>query len=54
MKPETRQSIGNILSLVAVAAAVIVVAKVLGVRGVVPGSVTEWTCVAIACALAGK
>jgi hypothetical protein len=33
---------------------VIVVAKVLGVRGGVAGSVTEWTCAAIACALAGR
>jgi hypothetical protein len=52
MKPETRRSIGDVLSLVAVAAAIVVIAKVLGVKGFVPGSVIEWACVAVACAQA--
>jgi hypothetical protein len=44
----------KVLGIAAVVAAGIVLAKVLGMRGGVAGSVTEWTCVAIACALAGR
>ncbi len=43
-----------ILSAVAVGLAGVVLLKVLGVRGVLWGSVLDWTCAAVACALAGR
>ncbi len=44
----------QVLGVVAVVAAGVVLLKVFGVRGVVMGSVLDWTCAAVACALAGR
>ncbi len=55
MKKETLDSIRYVFGVVAMVAAGIVLAKVFGMGGrIVAGSVTEWTCVAISCALAGR
>jgi hypothetical protein len=46
----------QVLGVVAVVAAAIVLLKVGGLmpRGALAGSVLDWTCAAVACALAGR
>jgi hypothetical protein len=53
MKKETLDTVRTVFGLLGMAFAGVVVVKLFGVASI-KGSITEWTCAAIACALAGR